>query len=162
MTQLTDADKKIEDGKPCSHSGCLSHISHPCEGCGRIGGRRVNLTDDEKKLLTELLGERWHDIELSFHDGMVSTCSCGAGGVKARMECPKNNRTFTTWQDLGDLKNKLAEKGLWQEFYQLCARNYKATRMVNWKWIDESSVSSWLINPGVFIPLVAEFLKRPT
>jgi hypothetical protein len=27
------------DGAPCGHPGCLSHISHPCEGCGRTGGR---------------------------------------------------------------------------------------------------------------------------
>jgi hypothetical protein len=27
------------DGQPCPHPGCLSHVSHPCEGCGRIGGR---------------------------------------------------------------------------------------------------------------------------
>jgi protein gp37 len=27
------------DSKPCSHPGCLSHTSHACEGCGRIGGR---------------------------------------------------------------------------------------------------------------------------
>jgi ethanolamine utilization protein EutP (predicted NTPase) len=31
----------MRDGEPCSHKGCLSHISHPCEGCGRIGGRKV-------------------------------------------------------------------------------------------------------------------------
>ena len=24
--------------KPCGHSGCLSHFTHPCEGCGRIQG----------------------------------------------------------------------------------------------------------------------------
>lgn len=30
----------LPDGVPCSHSGCLSHLSHPCEGCGRIGGRK--------------------------------------------------------------------------------------------------------------------------
>ena len=29
---------KWREGEPCSHPGCLSHISHPCEGCGRIGG----------------------------------------------------------------------------------------------------------------------------
>jgi hypothetical protein len=28
-----------KDGIPCKHPGCLSHITHPCEGCGRIGGR---------------------------------------------------------------------------------------------------------------------------
>jgi len=24
--------------KPCSHPGCLSHITHPCEVCGRTAG----------------------------------------------------------------------------------------------------------------------------
>jgi len=28
----------LKDGEPCHHRGCLSHISHPCEGCGRVGG----------------------------------------------------------------------------------------------------------------------------
>jgi hypothetical protein len=27
----------LRDGEPCSHPGCLNHLSHPCEGCGRIG-----------------------------------------------------------------------------------------------------------------------------
>lgn len=31
--------KIIKDGEPCSHRGCLSHRSHPCEGCGRIAGK---------------------------------------------------------------------------------------------------------------------------
>lgn len=30
-----------KDGEPCKHPGCRSHISHPCEGCGRIGARGV-------------------------------------------------------------------------------------------------------------------------
>jgi ribosomal protein S27AE len=25
-------------GIPCKHVGCLHHITHPCEGCGRVGG----------------------------------------------------------------------------------------------------------------------------
>ena len=25
----------INDRVPCGHSGCLSHVTHPCEGCGR-------------------------------------------------------------------------------------------------------------------------------
>lgn len=31
----------LPDGVPCSHPGCLAHVSHPCEGCGRIAGRRI-------------------------------------------------------------------------------------------------------------------------
>lgn len=26
-------------GEACSHPGCLSHVTHPCEGCGRIAGQ---------------------------------------------------------------------------------------------------------------------------
>lgn len=29
----------IRDGEPCNHPGCLSHVSHPCEGCGRLAGK---------------------------------------------------------------------------------------------------------------------------
>lgn len=31
----------FNDGEPCHHLGCRSHISHPCEGCGRIGAQGV-------------------------------------------------------------------------------------------------------------------------
>ena len=31
--------RPLRDGEPCGHPGCLSHVSHPCEGCGRVGGR---------------------------------------------------------------------------------------------------------------------------
>ena len=30
----------LRDGEPCDHPGCLHHVSHPCEGCGRIGGMK--------------------------------------------------------------------------------------------------------------------------
>ena len=29
---------RYKPGQPCGHPGCLAHISHPCEGCGRTGG----------------------------------------------------------------------------------------------------------------------------
>jgi hypothetical protein len=32
--------KAIKEGEPCGHPGCLQHLSHPCEKCGRKGGRR--------------------------------------------------------------------------------------------------------------------------
>lgn len=38
---------KYNSGEPCKHKGCLNHISHPCEGCGRIGGKgNVYFYDD--------------------------------------------------------------------------------------------------------------------
>jgi len=35
--KLNCADYK--DGQPCAHPGCLNHVTHPCEGCGRVAGR---------------------------------------------------------------------------------------------------------------------------
>jgi hypothetical protein len=29
----------LRNGVPCPHPGCLRHATHPCEGCGRVGGR---------------------------------------------------------------------------------------------------------------------------
>jgi hypothetical protein len=37
-----DEEKELKDGKSCGHPGCLYHITHPCEGCGRISGRTKN------------------------------------------------------------------------------------------------------------------------
>lgn len=35
--------------EPCDHLGCMSHVSHPCEGCGRqwgqLGGKHADKTD---------------------------------------------------------------------------------------------------------------------
>lgn len=39
--------EKYRDGEPCEHPGCLQHVTHPCEGCGRIQGRPQPYTDDE-------------------------------------------------------------------------------------------------------------------
>lgn len=35
--------KAIPDGVPCGHPGCLHHVSHPCEGCGRVAGRSADV-----------------------------------------------------------------------------------------------------------------------
>jgi len=38
LNHVAQARRKLERGEPCRHPGCLSHVSHPCEGCGRVGG----------------------------------------------------------------------------------------------------------------------------
>lgn len=37
------ANRELKDGEPCEHSGCLNHISHPCEKCGRINGKELKI-----------------------------------------------------------------------------------------------------------------------
>lgn len=33
----------LVDGEACGlHVGCLAHVTHPCEGCGRVGGYEVD------------------------------------------------------------------------------------------------------------------------
>lgn len=51
---------------PCSHKGCLNHLSHPCEGCGRIAGHqpyRESLADLAFRLRDEV-------DEIRFKDGL--------------------------------------------------------------------------------------------
>lgn len=40
-TEVEEFDRKqISNGKSCGHPGCLNHVTHPCEFCGRIAGQR--------------------------------------------------------------------------------------------------------------------------
>jgi len=34
---------EVKPGQPCSHPGCANHITHPCEGCGRIAAMGARL-----------------------------------------------------------------------------------------------------------------------
>lgn len=35
---------EFQPGVPCDHPGCFSHLTHPCEKCGRIGGKVIDET----------------------------------------------------------------------------------------------------------------------
>lgn len=41
--KLLEASEPLQtvykDGEPCDHPGCSQHVTHPCEGCGRIMGK---------------------------------------------------------------------------------------------------------------------------
>lgn len=59
LNHVAQARRKLERGEPCRHPGCLSHVSHPCEGCGRVGGtitlEEALTIEAENKMLAELL-----------------------------------------------------------------------------------------------------------
>jgi GGDEF domain-containing protein len=38
----------LKDGESCGHPGCLNHITHPCEQCGRIGGKENAIVINDK------------------------------------------------------------------------------------------------------------------
>lgn len=72
------ANSELRDGEPCGHIGCLNHVTHPCEGCGRIAGHKVKaLTNSEQvKAIADELVERIKAISLIAHkirlDGKVT------------------------------------------------------------------------------------------
>ena len=43
--EIPQPGPRLKPGQPCKHPGCLAHVTHPCEGCGRTGG----LYDDERE-----------------------------------------------------------------------------------------------------------------
>lgn len=52
---LKSAIGQLRDGEPCEHPGCLSHVSHPCEGCGRIAGRTIRTMKTTNELKQQLI-----------------------------------------------------------------------------------------------------------
>ncbi len=118
------------------------------------------LIEDDKRMLTEeVLGEKWHNYRISRGRGDgLSSCSCGITGYAVKEICAMSNRTFTTWQDLGDLKKKIVEMGewwdLWWDFEKYCFHEWNKTT------IDTGYFVPWLLNPTRFCELVANWWKE--
>jgi hypothetical protein len=47
-----------KDGEPCNHRGCLNHVTHPCEVCGRISG----IGESRFKIQKSIQNDVWIDI----------------------------------------------------------------------------------------------------
>jgi len=61
------------------------------------------MIDTRRKLLTEALGEKWHDYHLG-NNSVLSSCSCGLEGYAVRDICTKANRTFASADDYEALR----------------------------------------------------------
>ena len=130
----------------------------------------MNLTENQKRLLTEFLGECWHEYikqppleKWEIDQGYIQTalCSCGSHS------CLKSNRTFTTYQDLGDVKDKLVEKGLWRKFWWFSfEKESKARKLASGEVFSFSEWDAWLFRPTDesgnphFCRLVSLFLEE--
>jgi hypothetical protein len=63
----------MKDGEACSHKGCLSHISHPCEACGRIAGKTTKINDYQNQCDDDLFefedaDEAWESVKSLLFD----------------------------------------------------------------------------------------------
>ena len=48
---------KYRDGEPCKHRGCLNHVTHSCEGCGRIAGKTTEVYMQSQASLLEQMSD---------------------------------------------------------------------------------------------------------
>ena len=104
------------------------------------------MTDDDKKRLTEWLGECWHE-------GMeVKPCSVGSMRTPCS-KCGKNkyNRTFTTPYDFFACFNRLVELGEWLKFFAFAHEIVNTDECNAWSWdMDEpehwAELSQWLLS----------------
>jgi hypothetical protein len=39
----------FKNRQPCVHPGCLHHVTHPCEGCGRIQAKGIVILKGEER-----------------------------------------------------------------------------------------------------------------
>ena len=125
------------------------------------------MTDDHKKMLTEeILGECWHRpdygsqmINPKFYIGVL--CACGKVSYNVKHE-KKSNRTFTTWQDMGDLKKKIVEMGEWDEFIDFTLEEHGSLGPVfsNEAKFYKADYIDWLMNPIRFPELVVGWIKE--
>ena len=108
------------------------------------------LTCDDRKLLTEFLGEPYFESEGSYYLGGLY-----ADGSLIPM------RIFTTWQDTGDLKERIVEMGEWHGFWMYAATEFKEVQhkagKVVWR---KSEMSNWLMDPICFPELVVGWIKE--
>ncbi len=98
-----------------------------------------DLTEADKKLLTEWLGERW-----------LTSQEC--------IDSYASNRDFDSPDDFFALKNKLVELGKWFPFWAYAIEVYCDTTLINpvhnWVFVD------WFINAERFPKLVVRYLKE--
>jgi len=120
------------------------------------------LSEESRKRMTEFLGECWHEFIDDAYDHIRcyseftgEYCKkCGTKFLRNNYNLWAKQRTFTTGNDMLNLKEKLVEKGEWDEFEDF------ALSKKNEKYVSVVSLTDYLINPAIFIPLAIEFLKE--
>ena len=66
-----DADFGAARHAPCSHPGCRSHVSHPCEVCGRQwADRKPPLSTTDINDIRDLRRRNWTMKRLATHYGV--------------------------------------------------------------------------------------------
>ena len=122
------------------------------------------MDDEMRKLLMEYLGEEWGPYEVKewqyiTPDGAREFSAFPVeGGKLTYRQVHVKRRTFTTPDDMVALKDKIDEKGAWEEFIIYCLEVSPETYSLGF---TEHIVTftDWLMNPTRFCALVGEWQK---
>ena len=113
-----------------------------------------DLTEEDRKRLTEYLDECWHEI--IYPSGSSWQCKkCYAWYLPPDAFI---YRTFTTPDGFFTLKDKLVENGEWAEFTKCAGEIWE--RLNSYVDLDIPEFTDWLINAPRFCGLVNEWLKE--
>lgn len=108
------------------------------------------LSDDQKKMLTEeIFGECWHKMERIHPGGIFKRCHKCLRPESMGI----HNRTFTSWQDLGDLKENIVMMGEWESFLIYAASTFSPDR-------EMKNFTNYLLDPTRFSELVARWWEE--
>ena len=121
----------------------------------------IDLTLDQKKMLTALVGECWHHWIVAFPDDLTTDYKmrghkcyyCGEYcPIQPEKAGPMVPRTFLSGNDMVALMEGLEREGMWEEFYYSYAGK---------SGLGYASFTTWLFRPTVdgkphFARLVAE------
>lgn len=96
----------MKDGIPCNHPGCLSHLSHPCEGCGRVGGITITTIEDMFSKFALNLPKNWQ-VQIHVENGYGGVYLITPEGEDICMDDPDSEKGMV---DLMEDALKLAWK----------------------------------------------------
>ena len=106
------------------------------------------MNNEIRKLLTEkVLGECWHQQSFRYATELLSnrrSYYCVVCGLENKKSGKLQQRLFCTPQDAQDVKDKMVEKGKWEEFYFYVKRKY--VLIANAYPPIDHDVSRWLFS----------------
>ena len=113
------------------------------------------MNNTDRKMLTEWLGECWHDMREYKIDDTYSVLRCKKCGFIGQ----RDYRTFDNWQDYGALIERLKELRLWEEYHAFTRRTWFDGNYGSNTQCDEYCYTEWLLD-SVRCQKIAEFLRR--
>ena len=114
------------------------------------------MEDEDRKILTEFLGECFHEIEdKGPYQSICSKCGMTLGAVHSSDWNPEAfNRTLDTWEDFGALWEALIEKGILGDFMKWLIKDSDCVAMAfvaweSWEPKERCIIILKAINEGV-------------